>query len=286
LTAHLLVLRFGKGGNVQKQFAALGWTILCGIVLPENVLAAEERPQPPGESPPSIQRQLDDLKHGQQRLQQELDEIKKLLREKQGSAASSASSAKPKVFSLNVHNEPFRGDRRAKVAIMEYSDFECSYCAKFVQEIYPKIDQDYIKCGKVKYFFRDLPAREHPNAMAAAQAARCAGDQGKFWEMHDLLFASRGALAQSNLLADAQGLGLDTQKFSECLSNGYYAGSIRLSIAGGKELGIYGTPAFVLGTLSDDGDILRVTKVLVGGESDAELRPALDELLAGKSKAK
>lgn len=169
---------------------------------------------------------------------------------------------------------------------MEFSDFECSYCAKYVRDVYPAIEKDYIKSGKVKYFFRDLPAPDHPNAMAAAQAARCAADQGKFWEMHDLLFAAQGALAQSNLVADAQALGLDQAQFSKCISSGIYSGSIRLSAAGAKALGIYGTPAFVLGTLSEDGDILRVTKVLVGGESDSELRPALDELLGGEPKRK
>jgi protein-disulfide isomerase len=188
------------------------------------------------------------------------------------------------VISVNVHGEPFRGDRTARVAIMEYSDFECSYCAKFVHEVYPTIEKDYIKAGKVKYFFRDLPAPEHPNALGAAEAARCAGDQGKFWEMHDLLFASQGALAQSNLLTHAQELRLDIKKFNECLTNRLYSGSIRLSVAGAKALGVYGTPAFVLGTLSEDGDVLRVSKVLVGGESDAALRPALDELLAAQQR--
>jgi len=263
---------------VENRIAVV-FVVLLSISIASSALAAEERATV---SP--IQRQLDDLKEGQQRILQELEGIKRLLQEKP--PGSSATATAPKIISINVHGEPFRGDRGARVAIMEYSDFECSYCAKYVHEVYPAIEKDYLKSGKVKYFFRDLPASEHPNAMAAAQAARCAADQGKFWEMHDLLFAAQGTLAQSNLLANAKALGLDSEQFSKCLSSGFYSGSIRLSISGAKALGIYGTPAFVLGTLNEDGDVLRVTKVLVGGESDAALRPALDELLRAQAKGK
>ena len=261
---------------MENRIAAIVGFLVVTVSV-QSASAADDRPNASKEL--SIQQQLDELKEGQQRVLQELDAIKRLLQEKPASSA-------PKVTTVNVHGEPFRGDKGAKVAIMEFSDFECSYCAKYAHEVYPIVETDYIKTGKVKYFFRDLPAPEHSNAMAAAQAARCAGDQGKFWQMHDLLFAAQGALARSNLVTYAQELGLEAKAFDECLSNGLYAGNIRLSVAGAKVLGVYGTPAFVLGTITDDGDILHVTKVLVGGESDAALRSAVDELLAAQTKPK
>src|SRR5260221_459521 len=87
--------------------------------------------------------------------------------------------------SAPVHGEPFRSDAHARVAIIEYSDFECPLCRQFARDVYPLIDAAYIHSGKVKYFFRDLPLPMHPHALPAARAARCAGEQGKFWEMHD-----------------------------------------------------------------------------------------------------
>src|SRR5262249_48509526 len=151
----------------------------------------------------------------------ELAELRKLLQDKAGQAQ--------KLFTINVQGEPFRGDPAAGVGIMEFSDFECPYCGTYAREIYPKIEQEYVKPGKAKYFFRDLPAPEHLNALAAARAARCAGEQDRFWEMHDLLFKAQLGLAETNLVSYAQSLGLDAEKFNECLSSGRYTENIQLS---------------------------------------------------------
>ena len=247
----------------------------------ELALFAQENPQAGApKASASIQQQIDELKVGQERLLKELEEIKKLLQEKQPLAVMPGKPTAPSPISLNVHGEPFRGDGRAKVGMMEYSDFECSFCGKYAREIYPKIDKDYIQTGKVKYFFRDLPAPEHANALLAARAARCAGEQGKFWEMHDLLFVAQSALAEPDLASHAQALGLEAGKFGECLSSGRYSNNIRMSIAGARRIGIYGTPAFLVGTVTEDGDFLRTTNVLLGGESLEMLKSSLDELLA------
>jgi protein-disulfide isomerase len=235
-------------------------------------------------SPPSIQQQIDDLKQGQQRVLNELAEIKKLLQEKPGRVEDAARPTMPGPISLNVHGELYRGDSRARVAIMEYSDFECSFCARYVREIYPKIDKDYIQSGKIKYFFRDLPAPGETNALFKARAARCAGEQGKFWEMHDRLFATQSDPAGGNMESHAQALALDAEKFGACLASGRYSDNIRLSVAGARRAGIYGTPAFLIGTVSEDGDFLRATNVLVGGESFETLKSGLDEILAVPSK--
>ena len=233
---------------------------------------------------PSIQEQIDTLKAGQERILRELAEIKRLLAETPVRSEVGVRPTMPPVMTLNITGEPFKGDAKAKVAILEYSDFECSYCGKYARENFPRIEADYIKTGKIRYLYRDLPAREHANALAAAQAARCAGEQGKFWEMHDILFAAQPALAPSDLQSYAQALGLDPKTFKDCLESKKYAEAIRRSAAGVERLGVYGTPAFLIGTLSEDGNVLRATKTLVGGDSLERVKSALEEVLRSSAK--
>lgn len=256
--------------------AALFSQFVCG-----SSLSAQENLKPgvPDVSP-SIQQQIDELKEGQQRMLKELAEIKRLLQEKPGRVGYAAKPTTPNGIALNVHGEPFKGGSRARVAIMEYSDFDCSFCAKYTREIYPRIDEDYIKPGKIKYFFRDLPEPAQTNALVKACAARCAGEQGKFWEMHELLFAAQSAPVGQDPKSYAQALGLDLGKFSECLSSGRYSDSIRRSAVGAGRMGIFGTPTFLIGTLTEDGDFMRTTKVLPGADSYAAFKSILDELLA------
>ena len=235
--------------------------------------------QPPGAS---LQRQIDELKEGQQRLLQEVQEIKKLLQERANRTNTSNQPVVPNITSANVRGEPFRGTNTATVAMIEYSDFDCSFCGRYARDIFPKIDQDYVKAGKVRYFFRDLPEPNETNAWFKARAARCAGDQGKFWEMHDLLFAAQSASGK-DLEDFAQTLSLDSQRFNECLVSEKYLENIQRSADGAKRLGLFGTPAFLIGIVTKDGDFVRVRRVLVGAESYNAIKSVLDEMLASAS---
>ena len=269
---------FSRAAPVSK-----GLTILLAAASLGGTLRAEDRPEPPPS--PSIQQQLDALKAGQERLLKELEEIRALLKERQDKVAVASAVPPPvKVITLNLQGEPFRGQSTATVAVVEYSDFGCSFCAKYAREIYPQIDKEYVQSGKVKYFFRDLPAPEHTNALAAACAARCAGEQGKFWEMHDLLFAAQPAFAPADLASYAEGLGLDAKQFSQCLTSSKYEQIIRKVVGSAERMGLYGTPVFLIGTLAGEGTIFRATKVLVGGSELDALRSALDEALGAPQK--
>jgi protein-disulfide isomerase len=255
----------------------LGLSALCSSPSP---LTAQEPPAPRNwDTAASLQKQIDDLKEGQRRILQELEQIKKLLQDR---PARADFAAKPNVISLNVHGEPFRGAGGARVAIMEYSDFDCSFCARYAREIFPRIDADYIKTGKVKYFFRDLPEPGETNAVFKARAARCAGEQGKFWEMHELLFADTAVRGEEALVAYAQGLGIDLDGFKHCLASDRYAEAISRSAASAERLGIKGTPGFLIGTATEDGDFVRMTRVFVGAESYGSFKSILDELLAAQ----
>lgn len=144
---------------------------------------------------------------------------------------------------------PAKGAPDAKITLVEFSDFECPYCSRFA----PTLDQVMAKYGdRVKLVFRHLPLQNHPLAPKAAEAAACAQDQGKFWEMHDALFRNQSALAVDALKARAVELGLDAQVFATCLDSGAKTALVAADAADARKAGIEGTPAlFVNGRLID-----------------------------------
>ncbi|HJU83229.1 MAG TPA: thioredoxin domain-containing protein [Holophagaceae bacterium] len=244
-------------------------------------LALSAAPRQEAKPAPPLQRQIDELRQSQERMQKDLDEIKSLLRERSGRVDAPSARRPPATVLENVFGEPFRGSASARVAILEYSDFDCSFCARYATTILPKIDADYIRTGKVKYFFRDLPMeKEHANALFKARMARCAGEQDKFWEMHDRLFAEQKPYSDMDLAALVHGIGLDAARFSVCINSDRYADVIRRSAAIADRKGISGTPAFLIGTVSEDGRLLTADHVFFGAESYEAFKKVLDELLA------
>jgi len=112
----------------------------------------------------------------------------------------------------------------------------------------PRIDAEYIKTGKLKYIVRDFPLESiHPRAFKAAEAAHCAGEQGKYWEMHDRLSANQRQLAPGDLTSHAQAVGPDAAAFQGCLDSGKYSAHIRTDMLAGQRAGVRGTPTFFLG---------------------------------------
>ena len=135
--------------------------------------------------------------------------------------------------------------------------------------------------GKVRYVFRNWPIESiHPNAFKASLAAECAGDQGKYWEMHERLFADQNKLAEPDLIACASVLGMNTKTFQECVDSGKYNSKVRKDLADGSAAGVTGTPAFFLGKTT--GQTLRTATALKGAKSYGDFKQALDSLLAEK----
>lgn len=149
----------------------------------------------------------------------------------------------------------------------------------------PQIDKEYIQTGKVKYVSLDFPLESiHPNAFKAAEAARCAGDQGKYWEMHDRLFADQKAIGLKDLPQHAQALGLDSAGFQKCLDGGKYAAKIREDLNEGMKAGVRGTPAFFLGLTDPANSKVKVQRMISGAQAYSAFQAALDELLSGQKK--
>jgi len=135
-----------------------------------------------------------------------------------------------------------RGDPKAKVVIVEFSDFQCPYCQS-VQATLKNLLAKYE--GQVSLGYRDLPLKEiHPQAELAAEASRCAGEQGKFWELHDLLFANQNKLDRPGLVGLVRDLKLDEKQFDSCLTSGKYQTQIEQDRQLGLRAGVSGTPGF------------------------------------------
>ena len=176
----------------------------------------------------------------QAKLQQTRQDYYKRLREQAG---VSIFLQKPKV---EVAYDParLRGNPKAPVVIVEFSDFQCPYC-RSVQPTLKNLLAKYE--GRVSLSYRDLPLRDiHPQAQMAAEASRCAGEQGKFWEYHDLLFENPNKLNREGLVEQVRSLKLDEKQFDSCLSSGKYKAQVEQDRQLGLRAGLTGTPGFFI----------------------------------------
>ena len=163
-----------------------------------------------------------------------------------GAAVTSGETAAAEERGVDLEGEPFLGDADAPVTVVEYSDYQCSFCRKFWAETLPQLKEGYIATGKVTFVFKDFPLKSHPEAQPAALAAACAQEQGKFWEYHDKLFEGQRSLGDEQYATWAEELGLDGDRFASCLSSKKYQDDIQADVQEAAALGILGTPAFVV----------------------------------------
>ena len=149
--------------------------------------------------------------------------------------------------SVDISNSYFKGEEDAPVTMIEFSDFQCPFCGRFFTQTLPLIQEQYINAGKVKFVYKDFPLESiHPMALPAALAARCAGEQGKFWEYHDMIFENQALLSDSILRQWASDLGLNTANFNSCLDSQKYLSEIRQDLQEGEAAGVRGTPGFLV----------------------------------------
>jgi protein-disulfide isomerase len=186
--------------------------------------------------------------------QSELDEaISKL--ESKIQSVQQAPSLPPQPVRISQDNDPIRGDPNAPITIIEFSDFQCPFCARFHVETLPSLLEEYIDVGKVNLVYRDFPIQSiHPNALPAAVAAECANEQGKYWEYHDTLFEKQNGWSRldSNAVIStfsqyATDVGLEQQQFDSCLGSGKYLQEVQGDLSDGRDYDITGTPGFFIG---------------------------------------
>ncbi len=166
-----------------------------------------------------------------------------------------ASPQAPQPVKISLDDDPIRGDPNAPITIVEFSDFQCPFCARFHLQTLPLIMEEYIDEGKVNLVYRDFPIQSiHPNALPAAVAAECANEQGRFWEYHDMLFEKQNGwnrldsnTAISTFSQYASDVGLEQQQFDSCLGSGKYLEEVQGDLSDGRNYDITGTPGFFIG---------------------------------------
>lgn len=214
-----------------------------------------------------------------QAILQELKEIRRVLEkiERQGEARTAPRPHVPKTASVKIDKDSIvLGAADAPVTVVEFTDYQCPFCRRFVQTTFPMLKRDYIDTGKLRWVVRDMPLGFHQNASKAAQAAHCAGDQGKYWEMRDTLFKNNSKLGPEQLPGYARENGLDVDVFSACLSSKRHQAQIEQSSQGAAQIGITGTPSFIIG--KSNGDTVS-GRLVIGAQPPTVFTTAIQQLL-------
>lgn len=194
-------------------------------------------------------------------------------------AQPAAQPEEPKEVSDDVWKEiiknptAVKGDNKAKVTLVEFTDFQCPFCKRYADETMGQIEKEYVATGKVKYIAKTLPLEFHQFAQAAAEAAKCAGVQGKYFEYSALLFKNQDSWSTETDVTKtfagyATTLGLNGMKFSQCVANGEQKAAVAADAALAKKAGLGGTPSFVINA-----------KILVGAQPLAQFKTAIDAAL-------
>jgi protein-disulfide isomerase len=205
--------------------------------------------------------------------------------------ATSGTNARPttpppaaatKVDGLEIGLTPVRKDvqvaQQPKVAIIEFSDFQCPYCGRYARDTYPRVLKELVNRGVAAYSFRHNPLESiHPFAFRASAAAECAGRQGKFWPMHDLLFFNQKDLTETAFATNAEKLSLDKHAFASCLEADA-AERIKQDQAEAKRFGLNGTPAFLIGAIQPK-DKVKVLRKLSGAQPYEAFEAAVKEVM-------
>jgi protein-disulfide isomerase len=166
-----------------------------------------------------------------------------------GCAAAPADQATADV----APTQPFNvlGPEDAPVTIIEFTDLQCPYCARFARQTFPQLRRNYIDTGRVRFASQDLPLPRHAFAVPAAVAARCAGEQGRFWEFREALFEAQSTLGREPYVELARKFDLDLEKFATCRSDERQTANVLEGIDLARANGITSTPTFLIGRLVD-----------------------------------
>lgn len=185
---------------------------------------------------------------------------------------------------ISLDNDAVMGNIDAPVTIIEFADFECPFCKKSFEELFPQLKRDYIDTGKVKFVYRDFPLDFHENARKEAEAAECARDQGgdaSYYRYHDQIYIqtkSNGTgLALTQLPVIAKTLGLNTLQFQQCLDSSKYADEVEKDYQDGMSAGITGTPGWFIGKSNNDNTI--TAPAVEGAQPYAVFKTLIEEQL-------
>src|SRR5262249_4609722 len=184
----------------------------------------------------------------------ELRQIRQLLERQQQARGGQPAGEEVTKARLSLEGAAMLGSKDAPITMVEFTDYQCPFCQRFHVTTFTELKKQYIDTGKMRFYSRDLPLDFHPNAMRAAEAARCAKDQGRFWELRDRMGANPDKLDLANLLAFASDLKMDEKSFKTCVESEKYKNAVQTDVMEAMKLGATGTPTFVVGKSTPDGD--------------------------------
>ncbi len=225
-----------------------------------------------------LKEEIDALKKEVQDLRKDVEDLKAQV--VAAKPAPQLPQEDPEV-TVSIDDDPVLGNSDAPVTIIEFSDYQCPFCKRFFNTTFPDLEREYIKTGKVKYVFRDFPLDFHKQATKAAEAAHCAGEQGKYWDMHDKIFKNQSEIQVENLKTYASDIGLNTNSFNSCVDSGKYASEVDKDLDDAKKIAVSGTPTFFIGKSQVNSKEISGKKI-VGARPYSSFKPIIDQLLGEK----
>jgi protein-disulfide isomerase len=206
-----------------------------------------------------------------------IDELRAIQRGRSADAADGKQAA----TTIDLAGVPALGPDTATVALVEFSDYECPFCIRHFQQTMPRIVENYVKTGRIRYAFRDWPVDSlHPESIRAHEAAHCALEQNRYWEIHPRLFGPAGSHSAERLQGLARDIGLDMKTFNNCVDSRRSDDAIRRTSQMAVEFGATGTPSFFIGRRDPATDKVAVTQGLTGAQPYDVFAQALDTALA------
>jgi protein-disulfide isomerase len=203
-------------------------------------------------------------------------------------AAAAAQNAVEKV-SVTTRDSNTLGSADAPLTLIEFADYQCPFCQKFETTVFDELKRNFVDTGKLRYVARDLPLPMHEHATEAARAARCAGERGRYWEARHLLMMNQQKLGRDDLIGYAHDLHLDIEVFTHCLDDRKYETAVQQDAADAAEVGVIGTPTFVLGRTQQKGRFtgIKIVGAQPYGVYEAKIRVMLgnDPPIDGVAKA-
>lgn len=185
----------------------------------------------------------------------ELRQIKQLLQQQLQQNAKAAPQEPPQATRAKLDLSGFQmlGSKTAPMTMVEFTDYQCPFCQRFHVTTFAELKKNYIDTGKLRFYSRDLPLDFHPNAMRAAVAARCAIEQGKYWQLRDVMGANPDKLDLEHLVGFAADLKMDTAAFRACVASDKHKTAVQSDVVEAMKIGASGTPTFVVGKSTAEG---------------------------------
>ena len=198
-----------------------------------------------------------------------------------GANTSAEAPKKPTTANIGIKGDPAMGSPSAPVTIVEFSDFECPYCKRFHEETLPKLKQHYIDKGLVRFIHKDLPLPFHQNAHLAATTARCAQEDGKYWEAYQALFSQQKCLNCKGPIAITATTGINRNKLEQCNQDNRINQAVNINISEAELNGIRATPTFVIGRSNRS---MQNGKIVEGAIPWTEFKLVVDRALSETKK--